>query len=95
MSQQEKRKVVFRVQSIAPHGETRLIAYELAGKSWLEGPAGTWTAQRQQLLQFGVPESHLLLTDEAFAAGTRDAQFAAVDVTIDALRDSGFLPKIW
>jgi hypothetical protein len=95
MSQQEMRKVVFRVQSNTPHGDTRLIAYELAGRIWLEGPLGTWASQRQQLLGFGIPETHLLLTDEAFAGGTRDAQFAAVDVDPAILREAGFKPKIW
>ena len=47
------------------------------------------------LRAFGIGEVHLALTDEAFASGTRDAQFAAVRVDLNSLNEAGFVPKVW
>ena len=95
MSGQEPGNVVFRVQFSDAHSESQLIAYDLTSKAWFQSPTHPWQTHRTMLLQFGVSEMHLALADEAFAGGTRDAQFAAVPVLKKTLDDAGFKPKIW
>jgi hypothetical protein len=95
MSGQELGNVVFRVQFIDAHSESQLVAYDLISKAWYQSSTKPWDDHRKLLLQFGVGELHLSLADEAFATGTRDAQFAAVPVPRKTLDDAGFKPKIW
>ncbi len=95
MSREEDGSVVFRVQYHAARSESQLVAYDLIGKAWYQSSTKPWEAHRTQLRQFGVGELHLALTDEAFATGTRDAQFAAVRIPLRTLDEAGFTSKIW
>jgi hypothetical protein len=95
MSREEQGSVVFRVQFNAARSESQLVAYDLANKAWYQSSMKPWEAHRQLLRQFGIGEMHLALTDEAFTAGTRDAQFAAVRIPLQTLDEAGFTPKIW
>ncbi len=95
MSGQESGNVVFRVQFSDAHSESQLIAYDLISKAWFQSATQPWEAHRKLLLQFGVGEMYLALADEAFATGTRDAQFAAIPIPKKTLDDAGFKPKIW
>jgi hypothetical protein len=95
MYRQEQGNVVFRVQFTAARSESQLVAYDLAHKAWYQTQPRAWKAHRELLSQFGIGEDHLALTDEAFASGTRDAQFAAIRIPLKTLDDAGFTPKVW
>jgi hypothetical protein len=95
MSRQDQGSIVFRVQFNAARSESQLVAYDLGNKAWYQTSSKPWQAHREMLRLFGVGEAHLSLTDEAFAGGTRDAQFAAVRIPLQSLDDAGFTPKIW
>lgn len=95
MSREEQGSIVFRVQFNAARSESQLVAYDLAHKVWYQSSTKPWEAHRELLRQFGVGEMHLALTDEAFATGTRDAQFAAVCIPLHTLKEAGFASKVW
>lgn len=95
MSRKEQGNVVFRVHFNPKQRDSQLVAYDLVGKAWYHNPFEPWDTQRALLRRLGIQESSLLLTDEAFASGTRDAQYAAVPLSLETLDDAGFTPKIW
>jgi len=95
MSRHDPGNVVFRVQFHPEQRESQLVAYDLSGKAWYQTSFSSWEIHRELLQKFGVGETTLSLTDEAFATGTRDAQYPAIPIPLQTLDEAGFTPKIW
>ncbi len=95
MQAPDSGNIVFRAHVSAKDHATQLVAYDLTNKAWYQTGSSSWETHRKLLSNLGIGETFLELTDEAFANGTRDAQFASIPVSLRALADAGFFPKVW